>query len=50
MRLAYLIALLLAVLGQASSPLSSITKTPGEEATLEISVISEPARVPITLK
>ncbi len=49
MRLAYLAFGCLPVLGQ-TSPISSVTKAPGENVTLEVSANSQPARAPIALK
>jgi hypothetical protein len=49
MRLAYLAMGCLPVLGQTSA-ISSVTKAPGENVTLEVSANSQPARAPIALK
>lgn len=49
MRLAFLVVSCLPVLGQTPD-VSHVTKTPGEEVTLEISANSQPARAPVALK
>jgi hypothetical protein len=47
--LAYLVVGCLPVLGQTPH-VSTVTKTPGDEVTLEISANSEPGRAPVALK
>ena len=49
MRLAYLVVSCLPVLGQTAT-VSSVTKSPGEMVTLEISANSQPSRAPVALK
>jgi len=48
MRLAYLVVGCLPVLGQTSG-ISSVTKSPGEQVTLEIAANSQPKRAPVAL-
>ena len=49
MRFAYLVLGCLPVLGQTPH-VSTVTKTPGDEVTLEISANSQPGRAPVALK
>ena len=49
MKLAYLVAVCLPVLGQ-TSPVSSVTKAPGDQVTLDISTNSQPGKAPVTVK
>jgi hypothetical protein len=49
MRLVYLVISCLPALGQTAT-VSSVTKSPGEMVTLEISANSQPSRAPVALK